>query len=85
MRTGFGEMDVGGGSLEQVFRQYKVPGKRMEEMAILNNIIFKNKIPAGKHLKSIQTMQAGMRSEGFDYVNEKRGFLINLFFHLQAF
>jgi hypothetical protein len=33
----------------------------MEETAILNNIIFKDHIPAGKRLKSIQTIQAGMR------------------------
>ncbi len=34
IRIGFGEMDIAAGSLEQVFRQYKVPGKRKEEMAI---------------------------------------------------
>jgi hypothetical protein len=35
------------GLLEQVFRQYKVPGKQMEEMAILKNMTLKDEIPAG--------------------------------------
>lgn len=42
------------GTLEQVFRQYKVQDKRLEEMAILNSMRLKDKITAGTLIKVIQ-------------------------------
>ncbi len=47
MRIGFGEMDIAGWFVRTGFRQYKVPGKRMKEMAILNNMTLKDEMPAG--------------------------------------
>ncbi len=38
MRIGFGEMDIAGRFVRTGISQYNVPVKRMEEIAILNNM-----------------------------------------------
>ena len=43
----FHTMDRPAGWLEQVFRQYKVPAKQMEDMVILKNMYLKDELPAG--------------------------------------
>ncbi|MGI8634550.1 MAG: hypothetical protein ACR2KZ_04020, partial [Segetibacter sp.] len=42
------------GTLEQQLQQYKVPAKRLEEMAILNGMTLKDQLPVGTLIKVIE-------------------------------